>query len=86
MKAWLEGGEVFRRGESRLGGEDYTDALGKWLRQKGEWKPEAIAALRWREMVEQVKRELSAGETATIMIEGKELTVSRADLWRRPAN
>jgi len=66
-------------GESRLGGEDYTDALGKWLRQKGEWKPEAIAALRWREMVEQVKRELSAGETATIMIEGKELTVSRAD-------
>ena len=66
-------------GESRLGGEDYTDALGKWLRQKGEWKPEAIAALRWREMVEQVKRELSAGETATIMIQGKELTVSRAD-------
>ena len=66
-------------GESRLGGEDYTDALEKWLRQKGEWKPEAIAALRLREMLEQVKRELTPGETATIMIEGKELTVSRAD-------
>lgn len=66
-------------GESRLGGEDYTDALAAWVQNEFHWKPAAGDTLRWREQVEMLKRKLSREETATISMGGKEAPISRAD-------
>lgn len=66
-------------GESRLGGEDYTDALAAWLRQEFHWQPADNDALRWREKVEQLKRALTLESTATIPIGDKPATISRSD-------
>lgn len=66
-------------GESRLGGEDYTDALAAWLRQEFHWQPADKDALRWREKVEQLKRALTTETTASIPIGDKPATISRAD-------
>lgn len=66
-------------GESRLGGEDYTDALAAWVQNEFHWKPSAIETLRWREQVEMVKRKLSREETATLRVDGKDAPISRAD-------
>lgn len=66
-------------GESRLGGEDYTDALAAWLRQEFHWQPAEKDTLRWREKVEQLKRALTQDSSATIPIGDKPATISRAD-------
>ncbi|MCB1209203.1 MAG: Hsp70 family protein [Verrucomicrobiales bacterium] len=66
-------------GESRLGGEDYTDALGEWLRDKTKWKPEDMDAMRWRELVEQAKRDLSTADSTVIIVNGNEVPLSLAD-------
>lgn len=66
-------------GESRLGGEDYTDALAAWLRQEFHWQPSEQDALRWREKVEQLKRALTQENSASIPIGDKPATISRAD-------
>lgn len=66
-------------GESRLGGEDYTDALAAWVQNEFHWKPAEGESLRWREQVEMLKRKLSREETATIAMGGKDAPISRAD-------
>jgi molecular chaperone HscC len=66
-------------GESRLGGEDYTDALAAWIQNEFCWKPAAGESLRWREQVEMLKRKLSREESATIAVDGREAPISRAD-------
>ncbi|MBX7208172.1 MAG: Hsp70 family protein [Verrucomicrobiaceae bacterium] len=66
-------------GESRLGGEDFTDALAAWLTKEFGWKPEATQAGRWREQVELLKRRLTKDERSAIAIAGKEAPISRSD-------
>src|ERR1043165_7613239 len=64
-------------GESRLGGEDYTDALLEHiLKQCGlSSKHPNIGVMRTQ--VEALKRRLSVRENAGIVLEGRELAVSR---------
>jgi molecular chaperone HscC len=67
-------------GDSRLGGEDYTDALlDRLLRQCG-----VVAAPtergRMRAQIEALKRKLSVHERAWLVLGGHELAVSRQDL------
>ena len=66
-------------GESRLGGEDYTDALASWIQNEFHWKPNDGESLRWREQVEMLKRKLTREENAVITLDGKEAPISRAD-------
>lgn len=66
-------------GESRLGGEDYTDALAMWLAKQTGWSPPAEERGRWRARVEQLKRSLATQESASISFADKALEVSRAD-------
>ncbi|MDB6132130.1 MAG: molecular chaperone HscC [Verrucomicrobiales bacterium] len=49
-------------GESRLGGEDYTDLLADWLAEKTLISPAALKTGRLRVQVEQLKRSLGAGQ------------------------
>ena len=67
-------------GESRLGGEDYTDALLDRLLKSCnlDRKRPDIGILRAK--VESLKRRLSARENAAVVLEGHELMVSRKDL------
>ena len=67
-------------GESRLGGEDYTDALLKQLLEKCALKSNHPAVGVMRSQVEGVKRRLSTREQAAVVLEGHELLVSRRDL------
>ncbi len=67
-------------GESRLGGEDYTDALLKQLLDKCAMRTNHPAAGVMRSQVEGVKRRLSTREQAAVVLEGHELLVSRRDL------
>ncbi|MFZ4766255.1 MAG: Hsp70 family protein [Roseimicrobium sp.] len=66
-------------GESRLGGEDYTDALAAWIQNEFHWKPTVGDSLRWREQVEMLKRKLSREEVSAISLAGKDAPISRAD-------
>jgi len=66
-------------GESRLGGEDYTDALAAWIMNEYRWKPEEGDKLRWRDQVDQLKRRLTKGDSAVIPVAERELRVSRED-------
>ena len=66
-------------GESRLGGEDYTDALAAWITREFRYQPQDPEKLRWREQVESLKRRLSKDERATIQIGDKEAAVTRED-------
>jgi molecular chaperone HscC len=66
-------------GESRLGGEDYTDAFAQWIEREFSWNPPAADALRWRERVEMLKRTLSKQPSTTISLHGKEAPISRDD-------
>jgi len=72
-------------GESRLGGEDYTDALVAWIAKEFHWKPADAERLRWREQVEQLKRRLSREERATILLGDKEAPITRNDLYNATA-
>jgi molecular chaperone HscC len=72
-------------GESRLGGEDYTDALAAWIAKEFHWKPADSEKLRWREQVEQLKRRLSRDERAAILLGDKEAPISRDDLCNATA-
>jgi molecular chaperone HscC len=64
-------------GESRLGGEDYTDALGQWIRLHHEWSPEPGKAGHWRARLEGVKRELSLATECRVPLGEREITVTR---------
>ena len=72
-------------GESRLGGEDYTDALVAWINQEFQWSPIENERLRWREQIEQVKRLLSRHEAAVMPVAGKEVRIERADFMKATA-
>ena len=67
-------------GESRLGGEDYTDALLKLLLQRSGVKQDPASQGALRAQIESLKRRLSARPQTAITIEGHELMVSRMDL------
>lgn len=67
-------------GESRLGGEDYTDALLNHLLARCDLKPGEAGHGQMRAQVETLKRRLSAREQTAITLEGHELLVSRRDL------
>ncbi len=66
-------------GESRLGGEDYTDMLMNWLCRKYDWQPSADQRLRVRQEVEHLKRAFTTQNTGVIRLAGNELTVARKD-------
>jgi molecular chaperone HscC len=68
-------------GESRLGGEDYTDALAAWIQNEFRWKPANGDAMRWREQVEMLKRKLTREEHSSIALDGKVAPISRADFF-----
>ncbi len=66
-------------GESRLGGEDYTDALCGWLERNHAWQPAPDARGRWRLQVEMAKRRLSLHASATVAIHGESIEISQGD-------
>ena len=66
-------------GESRLGGEDYTDAFAAWIMNEFRWKPKETERLRWREQIEQIKRRLSKETETTFTVDGKEARITRDD-------
>jgi molecular chaperone HscC len=69
-------------GESRLGGEDYTDALSAWICREHDYVPEPGQTGRWRARLEGVKRELSAVEECRLPLGDREVTVTREDFAR----
>ncbi len=66
-------------GESRLGGEDYTDALCEWLEKKHDWTPEKSQSGNWRQRVEVAKRMLAVHEVASVSVNGQLVNVTRDD-------
>lgn len=73
-------------GESRLGGEDYTDALCQWLETKHAWKPELAQAGNWRQRVEVAKRMLAVHPVATVSLDHRLVEVTRQDLQEASAS
>ena len=67
-------------GESRLGGEDYTDAFCSFLEEKHQWTPPADQTGSWRQRVEITKRQLSSKKTASISIDENLVEVTREQL------
>ncbi|MCW1883706.1 Hsp70 family protein [Luteolibacter flavescens] len=66
-------------GESRLGGEDYTDALCEWLEKRHGWVPDKSQRGNWRQRVEVAKRLLAVHESASVSLDGKLVEVTREE-------
>ena len=66
-------------GESRLGGEDYTEALMEALIRKHAWKPQPAERIRFREQIERVKRALTTEPSTRLMMGDQEVEVTRKD-------
>ena len=66
-------------GESRLGGEDYTEALMEALIRKHAWKPQPAERIRFREQIERVKRALTTEASTRLMMGDQEVEVTRKD-------
>lgn len=66
-------------GESRLGGEDYTDALCQWLEKKHQWQPQPASRGVWRQRAEVAKRQLSTQEIASLYLNDRLVDVTRED-------
>lgn len=66
-------------GESRLGGEDYTEMLMNYLCRKHGWQPLPPERLRFRAEVEHIKRALTTGQSTTVTIKGTLVEVTRKD-------
>jgi molecular chaperone HscC len=66
-------------GESRLGGEDYTDALSAWLTKEYHYVPAASETGRWRNRLEQLKRKLTTETTATLTVGDLNIPVTQDD-------
>lgn len=66
-------------GESRLGGEDYTDALLELVLRRCGLSREEAAANGLRPRIESLKRRLSVQPRVGIVVAGHELTISRED-------
>jgi len=67
-------------GESRLGGEDYTDALCSVLILEHQLEIPDQERFVFRQKVEVAKRQLATFEAATVMWAGKEIQLTREDL------
>lgn len=66
-------------GDGRLGGEDYTDAFTAWVtRELGYTAPKA-EEMKWRNVIEQIKRRLTVESNVEIPIGDKKSPVSRDD-------
>lgn len=66
-------------GESRLGGEDYTDALLEHVIKNGGITNDPARHGRHRQIAEVAKRRLSSDESTTIEVDGRSVTITRAD-------
>ncbi len=66
-------------GESRLGGEDYTDQLSQWIMKEYHYQPSTAESGRWRAKIEQLKRRLSAEQKAVIELGDVQVPVTRED-------
>ncbi len=66
-------------GESRLGGEDYTDQLSQWIRKEYHQQPPAAEQGRWRSKMEQLKRRLTTEEKTTLELGDLKIPVTRED-------
>jgi molecular chaperone HscC len=66
-------------GESRLGGEDYTDMLMNWLCKKHAFRPAAADWQQFRDDVEKLKRTLTHAKSGIIRLERDEIEVTRKD-------
>lgn len=64
-------------GESRLGGEDYTDALCEWLEEKHQCHPKPASRGVWRQRVEVAKRQLAGQDTASLYLNDRLVEVTR---------
>jgi molecular chaperone HscC len=69
-------------GESRLGGEDYTDALLEHALKAAGLEPDAARRARLRQVIEVAKRRLATDERVTVPLEGRELALTREDFER----
>ena len=67
-------------GESRLGGEDFTDAFLRAICDKHEIRLQEPERSRVRQQVEVLKRRLSKSESENVVIAEQEITVTRQDL------
>jgi molecular chaperone HscC len=66
-------------GDGRLGGEDYTEALIAWMaKELGQAAPND-QQMRWRNVVEHLKRRFTTEETVEVQIGEKKVPISRAD-------
>jgi molecular chaperone HscC len=66
-------------GESRLGGEDYTDALMQWLIHHHRVKVKDEEAGVYREKIQKIKKKLSFEDEAILEWNGQSIKVSLAD-------
>ena len=66
-------------GESRLGGEDYTDLLMNWLCQKHAYRPQAVDRLQFRVEIEKLKRTLTTQPKGVIRLGRDGIEVTRKD-------
>ena len=66
-------------GESRLGGEDYTDALAAWLTKEYKLVTPSGESGRWRTRLEQLKRRLTTEEKSEIAVGEMKIPVTRED-------
>jgi molecular chaperone HscC len=66
-------------GESRLGGEDYTDHLSQWIMKEYHYQPSPADTGRWRAKIEQLKRRLSIDDKAIIDLGEVQVPVTRGD-------
>lgn len=65
-------------GESRLGGEDYTDALLLLVEQQAHLRADAPGRGRLRQQVEVLKRRLATADQAELVVDGTSLIIDRA--------
>ncbi len=66
-------------GVSRLGGEDYTDALVDYIIEKANDSPSAENRLRWRQEIETIKRRLTETDSTTVSLNGNTIDINRDD-------
>lgn len=67
-------------GESRLGGEDFTDALVEWINKQCGWTPEPGQSTGWRQAVDQLKRQLTEEDFQILEVDGQTLEIGRTEL------
>jgi molecular chaperone HscC len=73
-------------GDSRLGGEDYTDKLLELAVDRTGRKPSATEAARWRQRIEVAKRQLTDEEHVEVPLGSQAVQLTRADMERVTAD